>query len=68
LFLAAVSPFTKIVLFDERKEVAHGMGVIYGRVAIVPVLAKLFDASLYGMFDLGNLITWKSSLIFLDYI
>jgi hypothetical protein len=44
------------------------MGVMYGRVAIVPVLAKLFDASLYGMFDLGNLITWKSSLIFLDYI
>jgi hypothetical protein len=44
------------------------MGVMYGRVAVVPVLAKLFDASLYGLFDLGNLTTWKFSLISLDSV
>jgi hypothetical protein len=58
----------KVVPFDMGKTVAHGTCAAYERVAVVPVLAKLSDASLCGLFDLGVLATWKFSLISLDYV
>jgi hypothetical protein len=43
----------KVVPFDKGKTVAHAIGASYQRAAAVPVLAKLLDAYLRGLFDLG---------------
>jgi hypothetical protein len=48
--------------------VAHGTSAPYGQAVVIPVLAKIYDASLRGLFDLGELATWKSSLIALDFV
>jgi hypothetical protein len=43
--------------------VTHGEGAPHGRAAVVLVLTKLLAASLRVLVDLGDLATWKSSLI-----
>jgi hypothetical protein len=40
----------------------------YGWPKAIPVLTELYVACLRGLFDLGELTTWKSSLIVRDSV